>query len=227
MKAEFRYNDNVPSGFTDNSTGKPGELVPQGDLFNGQQPVVNNGDGTYTFFIPQPGISLPSQDEYWLVLSFGHSDGSGAHIATGWSAQNFDDITFQAMYIYWQGQFERYNGRTPMLKLHGCADMTPSPTPSPTPSASSTQVSTTPSAPPTPSPLTCPIHELANTMVLQDDGRGWLRYYPQAHRLRTTRSNCAISAFTIKLQDYASTYSPVPRSQSPSPLPFALVDLSF
>jgi hypothetical protein len=184
--------------------------VPQGDQFH---PVpVDNGDGTYTFFTTaQPGISLPSQDLYWLVLSF--SDfATGSLMGVGWSVQSTDDITFEVMY-YNQGGYKLLGGRTPMLKLHGCADRrTPSPTPSPSPS----RVSTTPSAPPTPSvsasPLACGVHDLANTMVLQDDGYGWLRYYPQAHRLRTNRFNCIVTAFTIKLQDYASTYSPPRRT---------------
>jgi hypothetical protein len=132
VSAELRYNDNVPSGFDDGSTGKPGGLVPQGDQFYS----VSSSDPTYTFYTfyttARPGLALPSVDFYWLVLSLNQP------MVSGWTAAepNYNEsITVDKMYYRASnGETQHLSSRTGMIKLYGCCDA-PSPSPSTSPFA--------------------------------------------------------------------------------------------
>ncbi|ELR18029.1 uncharacterized protein ACA1_102450 [Acanthamoeba castellanii str. Neff] len=132
VSAELRYNDNVPSGFDDGSTGKPGGLVPQGDQFYS----VSSSDPTYTFYTfyttARPGLALPSVDFYWLVLSLNQP------MVSGWTAgqPNYNEsITVDKMYYRASnGETQHLSSRTGMIKLYGCCDA-PSPSPSTSPFA--------------------------------------------------------------------------------------------
>jgi hypothetical protein len=160
MVAEVRYNDNVPSGFNDGSTGKPGGLVPNGDQFS----IVYSNDGIYAYYTfystVRPGLSLPTQDYYWLVLSLFQPS------VFGWTAEtNNDTITLDKVYYTsGSGEIQLHSARTGMITMWGCCDPSPSPsrmppgTRRPTPSVTATP-SSTPSFSPTPStsPFALPV----------------------------------------------------------------------
>jgi hypothetical protein len=132
VSAEVRYNDDVPSGFADGSTGKPGGLVPQGDQFYS----VNSSDAIYTYYTfyatARPGLALPAVDFYWLVLSLRQP------MVSAWSAAepNYNEsITVDKVYYHADnGETQRLNGRTGMVTMYGCCDA-PSPSPSTSPFA--------------------------------------------------------------------------------------------